>query len=135
MYTNACGQIIDCIRFTWGIYGHSHLICAHEIIGTCGMYMAFQGHICCWYIYGYSIVNKSFSWLFLSLTCIYSNMMSTYRLTYRLHIILEQGSIHMRCVIHIWSGPYASNVKYMYSSAPGHTVDYSKFIWCIYILT
>ena len=33
----------------------------------------------------------------------------------------------MQCGRHIGSWAYASNVKYMYSSAPGHIIDYSDF--------
>ena len=41
------------------IYGHSFVICAHGVIGTCGIYVAFEGHTCSWYIFGNSIVNRS----------------------------------------------------------------------------
>ena len=39
------------------IYRHSCLIYAHEVIGICGIYIAFEGHISCWHIHGYSIVG------------------------------------------------------------------------------
>ena len=29
---------------------------------------------------------------------------------------------------HICSGAYANNVECMYTSVPGHTIDYSRFI-------
>ena len=32
------------------------LISACEVLGICGIYLAFEGHICYWYIYGNSVV-------------------------------------------------------------------------------
>ena len=47
------------------IYWHSCLICVHELTGKCGIYIwKLMGHICCWYIYGYSMKNKSCSFFF-----------------------------------------------------------------------
>ena len=40
------------------IYWHNCLICAHELIGICGISRAFEGYICYWYIYVYSIEVK-----------------------------------------------------------------------------
>ena len=34
-------------------------ICAPDIIGICGMYVAFEGVIHCWHIYGSRILIKS----------------------------------------------------------------------------
>ena len=30
----------------------------HQIFGIYGIAMAFKGQICCWHVYGYSMVNK-----------------------------------------------------------------------------
>ena len=40
------------------IYRHSSLISVCELIVICGLSMAFEGHICCWHKYGYSMVYK-----------------------------------------------------------------------------
>ena len=40
------------------------------------------------------------------------------------------GNIY--CGKDIYSGTYSSDVKCMYTSAPGYTVDYSSFIQDIY---
>ena len=42
----------------WNVSIHSCLISAHEEVGICSVYVAFEGHICCWYIYSYSMINK-----------------------------------------------------------------------------
>ena len=36
-----------------------------QTLAICGISVVFQGHVCCWYIYGCSIVDKSCSLLFL----------------------------------------------------------------------
>ena len=33
MYTSACSDIADCIKFIWGIYTVKVVTCAHEVIG------------------------------------------------------------------------------------------------------
>ena len=43
-----------------------------------------------------------------------------------------QWGISVQCGRHIQSGEYVSNVKYMYTSAPGHIIDCIEFIWNIY---
>ena len=45
------------------IYGHCTLICAHELIGIYGIYVAFEEHICWWHIYGYTGGSR-LSWIF-----------------------------------------------------------------------
>ena len=40
--------------------------------------------------------------------------------------------IYMQCGMQFSSGTYASNVKYMYTSAPGYIVDCSEFVRHIY---
>ena len=40
-----------CMRY---IYWHDCIISAYEVIGIFGIH----GHICCWHIYGYSMVKK-----------------------------------------------------------------------------
>ena len=47
----------------------SGLIHAHILIDICGIYVVFDGHICCWHIYSNSIVIESGSLLFLWLVC------------------------------------------------------------------
>ena len=37
---------------------HSCLIPTLEQIGICDICVAFERHICCWYIYAYNIINK-----------------------------------------------------------------------------
>ena len=44
------------------IYWHSVPTCAHELIDICWLAVAFEGHICCWYMYVYTMENKSCSW-------------------------------------------------------------------------
>ena len=42
--------------------------------------------------------------------------------------VVVQYDICMQCGRDICSGTYGSNVKWMYTSASGHTVDCSEFI-------
>ena len=49
-----CGHIVDCSEFIW----HSFLISAHELIDIYHIFLVFEGHICCWHIYGNSMVLK-----------------------------------------------------------------------------
>ena len=64
MYTNTSGRIIDCIEFIWDIYiyWYSCLIWAHELIATCGLYVAFEGHINFWHIHGSNTFLVTWSW-------------------------------------------------------------------------
>ena len=39
------------------MYEYCCLLGAHELICMCGIYVAFEGHICFWQIYGNSMVN------------------------------------------------------------------------------
>ena len=41
------------------IYWNSFWISSHELIFICGICVAFEGHICCWDIYGNSMVKRS----------------------------------------------------------------------------
>ena len=43
------------------MYCHSCMISTCELIGICGIYMAFQRHICYWYIAGNSVITKGCS--------------------------------------------------------------------------
>ena len=63
MFTSAPGHIVDYIEFIRGIYLHRCLLCAHEVIGICGIYMEFKENICCWHIYGYSMVKCKFQFV------------------------------------------------------------------------
>ena len=38
----------------------------------------------------------------------------------------------VQCGRHICLGACVSNVKHMYTNAPGHIIDYIEFVWCIY---
>ena len=40
------------------IYWHTCLICAHELIGICGFYMAFGGYVSVWHIDGNSMLHQ-----------------------------------------------------------------------------
>ena len=42
----------------WQVYWHTTPINACEIIWACGLYVTFQEHVCCWYIFCNSMVNK-----------------------------------------------------------------------------
>ena len=69
----ACGingiYVYQCLRshcwLQWvykrHIYWHTCLIAAHKLICLCRIYMAFEGRVWCWYIYGNNMVNKSCS--------------------------------------------------------------------------
>ena len=48
------------------IYWHNCLICACKVTGICVICMAFEGHLCFWYMYVYVKVAV---WFFLFLTC------------------------------------------------------------------
>ena len=61
MYTSAFGDIIDCFEFIWGIYTDIVVSCTQEVIGICAISMAFEGHICCSYMYVYPMENNSCS--------------------------------------------------------------------------
>ena len=80
---NIC--IVDCSEFIWVIDLHSSLTFVHEVIGTSGISMAFEGHICCWHLYGYSMVNKvRVCWFFTFICC---NVGSTCSLHYWYRVI------------------------------------------------
>ena len=50
MYTSVCGDIVDSIEFISDIHTDMVVSCAHEVIGICGIFMAFEGYICYWHI-------------------------------------------------------------------------------------
>ena len=43
---------------SYEVYIRTKLPVVHEVIGICGLSMAFEGHICCSYMYVYSMENK-----------------------------------------------------------------------------
>ena len=91
----------------------------------CGTYMTFKGHICCWNIYVYNMVNEAAMCCHV-LTYMYSNM------GLNVDYILVQWDIHVWCERHIYSGAFATNVKFMYTSTCGHIVNCSELMWYIY---
>ena len=44
MYTSVPGHIVDCSESICGLYPGIVVSCAHELIGICGLYVAFEGH-------------------------------------------------------------------------------------------
>ena len=58
---------LQCIHMKH-MYWHICLISAHEVIWLCDIYVAFEGYICCWHIYGNCMVGKSCS-LILTYIC------------------------------------------------------------------
>ena len=79
MLTTAPGHIFIALS-SYEVYTDSCLICACVAVGPKGIYMAFEGHIFSWHIYGYIMVNKV-GLLFL-LNCMCSNVRSTCRVQY-----------------------------------------------------
>ena len=54
------GPNVDCSEFIQGIYANIvDSISAHEQIFVCGMYVTFEGYICCRHMYGNSKVKRS----------------------------------------------------------------------------
>ena len=43
-------------------YWHSCIICAHEPIGTCDLYVVFEGHISFWHMHGNSMYSVIWYW-------------------------------------------------------------------------
>ena len=79
--------------------------------------MTQEGHICCLYMYGSSMVIKSCSLLF---------FFNLYVETVCTTVVVE-WDIYMQCGIYICSGAYTYNGKSMYTSTSGHIVDFSEF--------
>ena len=83
--------------------------------------MDFEGHICCWHVYGYSMVNK----LWFVVVC---------AVMWGLHVDHIIFAVGHTCLM--WQayflGTYANNVEWKYTSTCGHIVDCSEFIWGIY---
>ena len=69
IYSSACSHIMDCSEFIWDIYTDIVVIYSHKVIGICGIYMAFEGHICCRHIYGYEMLNKVVVCCYFLLVC------------------------------------------------------------------
>ena len=66
MFTSAPGHIMDCTEFILGTYTDAVVsMSVHKIIGICGISVAFEGHICCWHIYGNCMVNRVGGYLFI----------------------------------------------------------------------
>ena len=86
----------------------------------CGIW----GHICCWHIFCSSVVNKCCSLLIFVLIC---------TVIWGLYVDYSRSAVgHMCDVVSIFSWAYASNIECMYTSAPGHFISCSEFIWGIY---
>ena len=45
MHTTSPGHIIDCTELILGIYWHSSLMSEHEVIGICGISLAYEAII------------------------------------------------------------------------------------------
>ena len=82
------------------------------------MYVIFQGHICCWYMYGNRMVKRILSLLF-----VFSYMCILY-----VDYSSSTGGHIYAMVRHIFSGAYAYNVKCMSTSPLGHIINCSEFI-------
>ena len=65
---SAFGDIVDCIEFTLGIYINIVVSCIHEVVGICSIFMVFEGHIYCSYMYGIMNCLSSLSLLSSSVT-------------------------------------------------------------------
>ena len=91
-------------------------------LGKWHMYMTAEGNICCWYIFYSSMVNKCFSLL------IFDGCVQSCGVCMQTVIGEVQWNIYVQCGRHICSGPYASKVECMYTSASGHIVDCSELI-------
>ena len=72
------------------------------------------------HIYGNSMLNKVTFSYFLSHVC--TNVGSVYITA------VVQWNVHVHHDRHICLGAYANNVKLIYSSIPGHIVDFIEFI-------
>ena len=83
--------------------------------------MAFDGHICCWHMYGDSMENKECGLTFLLVIC--KVIWGIYRLQLKV-----QGNMHVQGGRHICLGVYANNMICMYTDVSGHIVDCSDFI-------
>ena len=73
--------------------------------------MAFEGHICCWHLYGSGILIKIYSLLFSSTCAVILGLYVDYS--------SSAVGIPVQCGRNICSGAYANNVKCMYISAHG----------------
>ena len=82
--------------------------------------MQFEEQICCYDMYYSGMVNEYWILLFMNYFC--TNLVFIYT------TIAVQWNIYEQCSRHICSGSYASNVKCMFTSVPGHIIDCSDFI-------
>ena len=129
-HTSACGNIFDSGELIQGIYTD---IVVWYLYMNYLAYVACKGHICSWYIYGSSMVNNS-----CSVFCFYyANYVNYYVLLCNVESIyttLEvQWNIYVWCGRHIFSGSYVNNMKFMYASASGCTIDCTESIHSIYL--
>ena len=58
MYAGTAGDIFHPLSSFYDIYADIVVSYAHEVNGIYGIYVIFEGHICCWHMYSYSMVNK-----------------------------------------------------------------------------
>ena len=100
------------------IYWNSCLISAHILIGI----VELQGNICCWHLYGSSMIKKTCCLLFFYLYV-------KYCLVYMQTKVAGQLNIYVQYSRHIFSQPCGNNVKCMYTSASCHIVHCMAFIW------
>ena len=108
----------------WHIYWHDSPSNIHQEILAYDLYMAFEGHICCWHIFYSSMVNQCFIWLNFS-GCVQECGFCRYT------IVELQLDIYQQCGKLICSRAYVSNVKCMYGRVPGYIFDCNEFIWGI----
>ena len=60
MHARVSGYIVYWSEFILGVYTDIIVSCAHDVLDLCGIYMAFEGNICCWHIYDYSVIKLQF---------------------------------------------------------------------------
>ena len=123
MYTSAGGDNVDCSEFMWNIYTNIDVLYLH--INICGIYVAFEGHVCCWQICGISMLNKSCSFLLLSYLYVQKCVVLV-----QVTVAVELNT-YIQCGIHVFRA-YANNVKCMYTRIPVHIDDCNVFILGIY---
>ena len=107
MYTSTCSDDVYCSE--------------HELIGICGIYVTFEGHICYQHICDNRMVNENCTFLF-CFTYMCSNVGSIGSLQY------QCSGTHVKHGMHICSGAYANTVKCICGRVPVHIVDCIEFI-------
>ena len=88
MYTSGPGDIVHFNEFIWGIYIWTYM---KWLVCMCGTNVAFEGHICFWYIYGNKHGNKN-----LKLAGILWNRTSGWS--------LRQAFIYYCRLLQVWKG-------------------------------